>query len=91
MILDVGFVGWWHWWLILGVGFVGWWLWWWWWLILGVSVVDRWLWWWCLILIMGFMDLVFVVMVERWKKKVCGDYAVFVVVLCCGVFDFDEE
>ena len=53
--------------------------------------MDRWLWWWCLLLIMGFMDLVFVVMVERWKKKVCGDYAVFVVVLCCGVFDFDEE
>ena len=41
MILYMGFVGWWHWWLILGVGFMGWWLWW--WLILGVSVVDGWL------------------------------------------------
>ena len=41
MILYMGFVGWWHWWLSLGVGFMGWWLWW--WLILGVSVVDGWL------------------------------------------------
>ena len=40
---------------------------------------------------MSFMDLVVVAMVERWKRKVCGDYAVFVVVLCCGVFDFDQR
>ena len=72
----------------MGVGFVGWWLWWWWWLILGVSVVDRWLWWWWLILI---MDLVVVVMVKSWKRKVCGNCAVFVVVLCCGVFEFNER
>ena len=66
------------------MGFMGWWLWW--WLILSVSVVYRWL-----ILIMGFMDLVVVVMVKRWKKKVCGDCAVFVVMLCCGVFDFGQR
>jgi len=53
--------------------------------------MDRWLWWWWLILIMGFMDLVTVVMVERWKRKVCGDCAMFVVMLCYGVFDFSER
>ena len=40
---------------------------------------------------MNFMDLVAVVMVERWKRKVCGDCAMFVVVLCCGVFDFGQR
>ena len=40
---------------------------------------------------MSFMDLVVVAMVERWKRKVCGDYAMFVAVLCCGVFDFDQR
>ena len=50
--------------------------------------MDRWLWWWWLILI---MDLVVVVMVKSWKRKVCGNCAMFVVVLCCGVFEFSER